>query len=159
MTEIDTWTSFLDPDATERHLRRAFGDLAFAPALLPAAGIRRIVDSGVVPGVPAADMYETSDEYVVELEVPGYEEKELGIEVSGHTLTVRGQRQETKDAKEKTFRRRERLENTFERRFELPAEADTRHVKAVFKNGVLELHVAKAKTAQPRKVAISKAAD
>ena len=44
-----------------------------------------------VPALPATDIYETEDEYVVELEVPGYEEKELTIEVFDHMLTVKGE--------------------------------------------------------------------
>ena len=138
MATIVKWTPFRELDAMERRIRRMLGDFGFAPAL------------------PAADVYETADEFVVELEVPGYEEKELGIEVSDHTVTVTGEREETKEEKEKTFWLQERLERQFERRFELPAEADTEHLQAVFKKGVLELHAPKLQTAKPRKVEISK---
>ena len=92
MATIVKWTPFRELDAMERRIRRMLGDFGFAPAL------------------PAADVYETADEFVVELEVPGYEEKELGIEVSDHTVTVTGEREETKEEKEKTFWLQERLE-------------------------------------------------
>lgn len=139
MATIVKWTPFRELDAIERRMRRMFGDFGLAPTL------------------PAADVFETTNEFVVELEVPGYEEKELGIEVSDHTVTVKGERKETKEEKEKTFWLQERLEREFERRFELPAEADAEHVEAVFKKGVLELHAPKLQTAKPRKVEISKA--
>jgi HSP20 family protein len=79
------------------------------------------------------------------------------VEVSDHTVTVKGERTETKDEKQKSFRLRERLEREFERRFELPAESDTEHVEAVFANGVLELHAPRLKTVSPRRVEIAKA--
>jgi HSP20 family protein len=50
--------------------------------------------------VPAADFYETDRDYVIELEVPGFEEKELGIEVSDHTLTIKGERKEDVDTEQ-----------------------------------------------------------
>jgi HSP20 family protein len=134
------WTPFTELDSMERRMRRIFEEIGFAPGL-----------------APAADIYETDDEYVVELEVPGYEEKELSIEVSDHTLAVKGSREKTKEEKRKEFTLHERLEREFERRFILPTEADTEHVKAVFANGVLEVHAEKLETVKPKKVAITKA--
>ena len=69
---------------------------------------------------PAADVYETDGDYVFELEVPGFEEKQLTVKVSDHTLTVRGERAETTEEKGKTFHLPRRLSTQFERRFELP---------------------------------------
>ena len=108
MTTMLKWSPFQDLDSVERRMRRMFEEVGFAPTLLP-----------------AADIYETEDEFVVEVEVPGYEENELGIEVSDHQLTIKGERKETKEKTEKSFRLHERLEREFERRFQLPAEADT----------------------------------
>jgi HSP20 family protein len=140
VTTIVRWTPFRDLDVMERRMRRLFEDVGLAPALLP-----------------AADVYETAEEFVIELEVPGYEEQELGIEVSDHTVTVTGSRSESKDETGKAFRLRERLEHEFERRFELPVDADTLHVEAVFGTGVLTLRTPRAHAAAPHKIEISKA--
>lgn len=70
--------------------------------------------------LPAADIYETAEEYVVELELPGYKEGELTVEVSDHTLVVAGTREEGKEGTEKAYRLHERLERTFKREFRLP---------------------------------------
>ena len=67
-----------------------------------------------------------------------------------------GTRAESKDEPGKTFRLRERLEHEFERRFELPADADTALVKAEFSKGVLTLHAPRLQAASPHKVEISK---
>ena len=70
---IVKWTPWTDLDAMERRMRRFFDE------------------AGVVPApTPAADVYETDGEFVVELEVPGYEQKDLDIELTNHTLVVKG---------------------------------------------------------------------
>ena len=119
--------------------------------------MRRMLDEfGIVPAAfPAADVVETEKEYAFELEVPGFEEKELTVEVSDHTLVVKGERMETKDEKDKTYRLHERLEKKFERRFELPPEADAEHIDADFAKGVLTVHAPKVETPEPREVAIA----
>jgi HSP20 family protein len=130
---------FHELDSIERRMRRMFEEVGFAPTLLP-----------------AADVYETDEEFVVELEVPGFDEKELGIEVFDHRLTIKGERTEAKERKEKTFRLRERLEREFERRFELPEEVDTKHVQAKFAKGLLEVHAPKLAVSKPKKVEITR---
>jgi len=108
-----------------------------------------------MPLLPAADVYETEDEYVVELEVPGYGEKELTVEVLDHVLTIKGVHEVTTDEAEKTYRLHERLEQEFERRFELPAAVDMDKLTATFKAGVLELHAQKAEVAVPKKIPVT----
>ena len=127
MTTLVKWSPFRELDLMERRMRRLLDDVGFAPALLP-----------------AVDVYETEDEFVLELEVPGYEEKELTIEAFDHTVAIAGDRREVEENPDKVFRLHERLEKHFERRFEFPPQADTKHLKAVFGNGVLELHAPKS---------------
>ena len=138
MTTLVRWNPFQELDAMERRMRRMFGDF------------------GLVPVTPAADVYETEKEFIFEVEAPGFEEKELTIEVTNHTLLVKGEQTEEKEKKEKTFRLHERLERTFERRFELPPEAEPAKIAAEFAKGVLTIHAPKAKIAEPRKIAIGK---
>jgi HSP20 family protein len=137
MATLSRWAPFQDFDVVERRMRRILEDFGVAPAPLP-----------------AADMYETDAELVVELDVPGFGEEELAIEVSDHTLIVRGERKEEKETKNKTFYLHERLERHFERAFTLPPEADSEHVEATFKTGVLAVHVPKIQEAKPRTIAI-----
>jgi HSP20 family protein len=118
-------------------MRRTFEELDLAPSVFP-----------------AADVYETDGEVVVELEAPGFEEKEIDVEVADHTLVITGGRKEEKEQKQKSFWLRERLESTFERRFELPPETDTEKVSATFAKGVLAVHVPKTSAAPARKVPI-----
>ena len=130
-------------DAIERSFRRMFEGIPLMPAF-------------VQPVSPAADVYETPEELVVELEVPGYEEKELGIELSDHRLTVTGKREESKEEVEKTYRLHERLEHRFERTFTLPTEVDGEKIRAEFEKGVLKVHAPKLVSVPPRTIPISK---
>jgi HSP20 family protein len=128
-------------DTMERRLRRLFEVGPLAP---------------FVPGMlPAADVYETPTEFVIELEVPGYGKDELNLEVFDHTLQVVGKREEKKDEPEKTYRLQERLERTFARTFVLPTETDGEHVTAEFAKGVLRVHAPKLAETLPHKVAIT----
>ena len=137
MTAMVKWDPFRELDMMERSMRR------FGMPLIPIAAL------------PAADIYETEDEYVVELEVPGYAEKELTIEVFDHMLTVKGEHEAATEKKEKTYRLHERLEQEFQRRFELPTVVDTEKLTATFKKGVLELHAPKIEAAVPKKIPVN----
>jgi len=129
-------------DAMERRFRRLWESVPFVPAFMPGMA-------------PAADVYETPTEYVVELEVPGFEEKELKLEIADGRLTIAGTLTEVTDESEKTFRVRERIERSFERSFVLPVEAESEHLSATVEKGVLKIHAPKAKVAEPRRVAIT----
>jgi HSP20 family protein len=137
--KVAGWTPFRELDAIERRARRMLEGIGVVSALLP-----------------AADVYETANEFVVELEVPGFDENELSIEISDHSLRVTGERTQTKGEVEKTFRSRGRIQQRFERRFELPANADTEHVRAVFDKGVLEVRTPKRQAGEARTVQIAK---
>lgn len=133
---ITRWTPFQELEAFQRRMPRFFEDMGFFPAMLP-----------------AADVYERNGEFVYELEVPGFDEKDLTIEIGNHVLAIKGERKETAEQADKAYRLHERLERHFERRFEIPPAAETDKLTAEFKQGVLSvrapLHVEK-----PRKVLI-----
>ena len=131
------WTPWADLDAMERRMRRFFDEVGIVPAPMP-----------------AADVYETDAEFVVELEVPGYEEKDLAIELADHTLVVKGELETEKDEKEKSFRLHERLEKRFERRFTIPVEVDLAKFDADFKKGVLKVKAPKLEQAPIKKIPI-----
>jgi HSP20 family protein len=137
MTTLVKWTPFRELDLMESRMRRMLEDVGFGPLT-----------------VPVADVYQTPEEFIVELELPGFEEKELGIEVSDHMLTVKGEVTKEKEEPDKAFLLHERLEKTFERRFALPDVADTEKLTATFQKGVLEIHAPKLAKAGTRKINI-----
>jgi HSP20 family protein len=130
-------------ESMERRLRRVFDSFPIGTSLLESTTM------------PAADVYETPTEFVVELEIPGFDTNELSLDLSDHTLTVKGARAEHRDEAEKTFRMQERLERTFERTFPLPAEVDADGITASFEQGVLKVHAPKLAAAKQREITIS----
>jgi HSP20 family protein len=138
MATIVRWSPFSELESLERRMRSMFDEPGFPIARMP-----------------AADLYETDDQFVLEMEVPGFAEKELTVDVTDHTLRVKGERSEEKEEKEKAFLLHERIERSFERRFALPDEADAGKLKATFANGVLKLTAPKAPGEAKRSIPIS----
>lgn len=138
MTTLVKWAPFSDLDVIERRMRRMLEDFGVAAAPLP-----------------AADMYETDEELIVALDVPGFEEKELALEVLDHTLTIKGERMAETEETRKSYYLQERIEKHFERRFTLPPEVDTEHIDATFHTGVLEVHIPKIEPVKARKIEIT----
>jgi HSP20 family protein len=135
---IVRWRPFTEPGPLEGAMRRLFEDFGLAPGLSP-----------------AADAYETDSEYVVELELPGYKKTELAVDVTDHALVIKGEPEKATEERTREFTLHERLPHAFERRFLLPTPADTDHVKAVFANGLLEVHTPKLPEVRPKTIAIT----
>jgi HSP20 family molecular chaperone IbpA len=107
--------------------------------------------------LPAVDVQETDSSYIVEAELPGFEEKNIQVHVDGGTLTIASVRdEENKEGKQdKNYLIKERRRMEFSRSFKLPENADTESVEAVFKNGILSLEIKKqAESARKRVIKI-----
>jgi HSP20 family protein len=98
------------------------------------------------------DVQETDNAYLVEAELPGFDEKQIKVHVEGGKLTIEtaAESEEKKDEqKDRGYLIRERRNLSLSRSFTLPENADTESVSAVFKNGVLSLQIKKrAETAK-----------
>lgn len=95
------------------------------------------------PGwTPAVDLYETSDRFVLGIELPGLKRDQIKIELQHEILTVRGERavQHEEGAQ---FHRVERGHGPFSRSFPLPQSVDADRVTAEFRDGVLTIVVPK----------------
>jgi HSP20 family protein len=92
--------------------------------------------------LPAADVYETAEGFLIELELPGTDKDDVEIHVQGDELTVRGQRQ-MKGTRPECFHRMERRYGPFSRTFSLTEDVDEDRVTAEFKEGLLRLQVPK----------------
>jgi HSP20 family protein len=112
------------------------------------------VEAGDDYFAPAIDVSETEKEYLFSIDAPGVKEKDINISLTGHQLTIAGERRrESEDKSEKTYRS-ERFFGRFERSFTLPEEVNTDQIEASFRDGVLEVHVPKVEAAQPKTIAI-----
>jgi HSP20 family protein len=113
---------------------------------------------GQATWVPPADIYETEDAYVLEVELPGCTTEDVDIELVENRLTLRGEHRPTSDVKEEQYQRRERAYGRFERSFLLPALIDRDHVTAEMHHGVLTLWLPKSDMAKPKRIPIEEGA-
>ncbi len=90
---------------------------------------------------PMVDVNASDKEYSISIEVPGIDQKDIKLEISNNTLTVRGEKQQKKEEKEKNYYRMERSYGAFQRLLSLPEDADQDKAAADFKNGVLTVTV------------------
>jgi HSP20 family protein len=102
---------------------------------------------------PLADLSETDEAYVAEVELPGVKKDEVSIEVSGQELAITGDYADT--AAQGTALRRGRPTGRFEYRVTLPGGADPDKITASLADGLLTVTVPKAESVKPRHIEIS----
>ncbi len=105
--------------------------------------------------VPAVDIEELEDAYVVEAEVPGVKREDVNIEVSGNELTISGEIKVRE--REGIIRRRTRRVGEFEFRVLLPNEVNAEGIDAKLNDGVLTVRIPKAERAQRRRIEVKSA--
>jgi HSP20 family protein len=93
--------------------------------------------------VPAADVFETPEAYVVEVELAGLAREDLVVQAQGDELVVRGERRPAVSGRPEAFHRLERRHGPFARGFRFPGEIDAERVSADFVDGLLRLTVPK----------------
>jgi len=94
--------------------------------------------------VPLADVYETAEGYVVELELPGIPRGDVEVQIRGDELVVRGERRPPPGGRPDVFHRLERRNGPFARTFRFSEEVDGDRVRAEFHDGLLRLDLPKA---------------
>ena len=104
-------------------------------------------------GVPTADIYETQDQLVLKIDVPGFDPKSLNIQVEGDVLTVQAQRAEEHAQKGQWLRQERTLEHVA-RSFVLPHTVDAGKCEARCEHGVLTLTLPKREEAKPRSISV-----
>jgi HSP20 family protein len=119
-------------------------------------------DSLVRSSMPAVDIQENETSYVQEMDLPGYDEKNIEVHVDGSSLNITSKQEEMKkaetdDKSQGTYILKERRLSTFSRSFKLPENADSEGVSASFKNGILTLQIKKRAEAQKRTIQINAA--
>ncbi len=111
--------------------------------------------TGLRRWVPAMDLVETTDDFVLKADLPGLREEDVSIEVEDNVLTISGERKSEHEERKEGYYRVERAFGRFSRSLTLPEGVNPEAVTANFEHGVLEIHVPKPEAKKPRKVAIS----
>ena len=106
--------------------------------------------------VPAFEVKETTDAFILKGDVPGVAEADLDIAVHNNVLTVSGSRQSEERKEGESFALYERQYGSFSRSFSLPDTADGDRIAAKLDSGVLTLTISKKAEAKPRKIAVKR---
>jgi HSP20 family protein len=124
-------------------------------------GRERLEEPALLQGawVPVADVFETPDTYIVEVELPGLGKDEIEIQAQGDELVVRGERRANRanrGSRPEVFHRLERRHGPFARGFRFPEEIEPDRVAAEFADGLLRLSVPKARARQTTRVRVER---
>ncbi len=105
------------------------------------------------PGwVPAVDVYEIADRYVISAELPGLSRQDFNVSVQDGKVVLKGQRPPRVNASEQ-FHRVERGHGQFSRTFALPQPIDEKNIEADLRDGILSVTIPKA-AARPRRIEV-----
>ena len=146
MATMVRWDPFRDLMSIQSELNRLFGRTY--------GGESQGTPSAAGSWVPALDVYETKEQFVVTLDLPGIDPEAVEVTVEDSTLTVSGSRELSEEAREENYLRVERRYGQFSRSLSLPPSADPAKIDARFDKGVLTISVPKAEEAKPKKITI-----
>jgi HSP20 family protein len=141
----------LDPlRPLRREMDRLFDGFFAGLAAPPAGG-----DSGRIL-TPDIDVSENDREIRIAAELPGIDEKDIEVTVAEDMLTIRGEKKEERERKERDYHLMERSYGTFSRTLRLPFAVDAGQATAVFKDGVLKITIPKPQEVleKTRKIAV-----
>ena len=105
---------------------------------------------------PSVDISETDNEYLIRAELPAVKKEDVHITVDDHLLTISGERRQKTEEKNEKTHRVETLYGRFARSFTLPENVDADTIRAESKDGVITVHVGKAKreTRKPTQIKV-----
>jgi HSP20 family protein len=142
------WDPIREIDTLQGEMNRLFSSFFDTPTSRGGNG------SAARRWLPAMDLVETGEHFVLKADLPGLTEADVNIEVENNVLTVSGERKTESEEKHEGFYRLERATGAFSRSLTLPEGIDADAVKATFDNGVLEVRIPKPVQAKPRRVQI-----
>jgi HSP20 family protein len=143
---VDRWEPFRNLVDIQGEVNRLFDSFAGRP--MPGAS------RAGRAWQPSVDMHETKDDLVLRVELPGVNEKDVTVSITGDLLTIRGERRWEDESKDQKFLHVERVYGQFERLIQLPMAVQADKVKAGYRDGVLEITLPKAEELKPREIKI-----
>ncbi len=146
---VQPWRSLrAEMDRLFDHFAKGFGPSMFEP----------FSDEGAEIAVPAVDFAESDKAFTVTAELPGIEEKDIDVTVSGGMLTIKGEKKKETEEKDKNYYLSERSYGSFQRSFSLPEGIDQAKIAANFAKGVLTVTLPKSADAlKPQKIDVKAA--
>lgn len=120
-----------------------------------AAGNRGDTSAATADWIPAVDIQEFADRFLLQVDLPGVNPDSVELTLDNGTLTLSGEREKIAYEDAPVRERRERGFGRFHRQFILPETVDADGVKATDRNGVLVVEIPKQAKAQPRRIKVA----
>ena len=143
---IVRWEPLREFSTLQNEMNRLFNTVFDAPSPGNAGTMRR--------WMPAMDLVESGDHFVLRADLPGLSEEDVKIELEDTTLTISGERAAEHESKDEGYYRLERAFGAFSRTLQLPKGIDPEAVSAQFDRGVLEVRIPKPEERKPRRIEI-----
>jgi HSP20 family protein len=140
------WDPARELDTLQGEMNRLFSSFFDTPTPGNGSAVRR--------WIPAMDLVETDDHFVLKADLPGVAESDVNIVFENNVLTLSGERMAEHEAKKDGYYRLERTSGSFSRSLTLPDGIDAGAVTAKFDNGVLEVRIPKPAEVKPRRIQI-----
>lgn len=112
-------------------------------------------NNSVTDWVPAVDVAEAADGFVIRADLPGVSPEDVEITMENGVLTLKGSRETVSESEAGGYKRVERSSGRFYRRFTLPDTSDSEGIEAKAKDGVLEIRIPKKPQLQPRRIKVN----
>ena len=141
------WEPARELSSLQQEMNRLFG------SFFDTAGTTHGDSSTSRRWIPAMDLAETGESYVLHADLPGLTEDDVEIEFEENVLTISGERKTERERKG-SYVRVERASGSFTRSLTLPAGVDVQAIEASFANGVLEIRIPKPVARKPHRVSI-----
>lgn len=90
-------------------------------------------------GVPAVNIKETDDEFVIDVAAPGMNKEDFSVDLDRRTLTISAEHKSDEEKSEGNYKRREFNYSSFQRAFRVPVKVDEEKISAKYENGVLKV--------------------
>ncbi len=104
---------------------------------------------------PSLDLSETEEDYLIEIEAPGMDPEDLDITLSDNTLTVKGEKVQSKTDEERDYHRTERRYGSFTRQVHLPDSVNEEDIEAEYERGILRISVPKVEEASRKQIEVN----
>jgi HSP20 family protein len=143
---IVRWEPLREFSTLQNEMNRLFNTVFDAPSPSNAGAMRR--------WMPAMDLVESGDHFVLRADLPGLSEEDVKIELEDGTLTISGERKAEHESRDEGYYRLERASGAFSRTLQLPKGIDPEAVSASFDRGVLEVRIPKPEERKPRRIEI-----
>lgn len=104
--------------------------------------------------VPGIDISETNDQFLVSVELPGVDKKDIQVDLDNSRLTISGERKFEKEEEGKTYHKIETRYGSFSRSFQLPENVDEESIDATYENGLLNITIKKTEDKVSKQISV-----